>query len=384
MNYFFNLGSADRVPQIKMVTVMMVFLTVAVAFLLVEHVSRRQQETAELSYRAVTPRGDLAPDEKSTIDLFQNASRSVVHITTLVQGRRMFRLEGTQQRKGTGSGCVWDNLGHIVTNFHVVEGSNQFLVTFANQTTVTAELVGLAQHKDLALLRVRTSPQQLRPITIGTSDDLRVGQNVYAIGNPFGLDQTLTTGIISGLGREIRSLTNRPISDVVQTDAAINPGNSGGPLLDSSGRLIGVNTAIYSTSGTSHGVGFAIPVDTLRRVVPQLVKFGRVRSPSLGYQALNPSMARRVGFKGILVMSVEKFGAAERAGVEPFRYDEMGSLVYGDLIVALDNKPIKDQDDVYAALDQYNVGDEVTLTVVRASNTKNPTSLRLKVTLQSD
>lgn len=384
MNYLFNMGSADRGPQIKIINVMVVFLTVAVAFLLAEKVVRSRHVTADLPFRAVTPRGALAQHEKSTIDLFQKASRSVVHITTLVQDQRMLRLDGARQRKGTGSGCVWDHLGHIVTNFHVVEGSNRFLVTFADQTTLRAELVGLAQHKDLALLRVQASPRQLSPITIGNSDDLRVGQSVYAIGNPFGLDQTLTTGVISGLGREIRSLTNRPISDVVQTDAAINPGNSGGPLLDSSGRLIGVNTAIFSTSGTNHGVGFAIPVDTVRRVIPQLVKYGRVQSPSLGYQAVNPKMTGRVGLNGVLVMSVDKLGAAEQGGVEPFHYDESGNIIYGDLIVAMDNVPIKDQDDVYAALDEYKVGDEVTLTVVRASNTKKSKSLRLKVTLQRE
>ena len=371
-------------PQTKIYTILLLFLTLAVGFLLADRIARRRWATAESVNRQVTPRGDLAMDEKSTIALFQNSSHSVVHITTLVRSRRMFEEAGSQARQGTGSGFVWDALGHIVTNFHVVDGSNEFIVTFADQTTINARLVGLAPHKDLAVLRVATSPERLRPIVIGTSADLQVGQKVFAIGNPFGLDQTLTTGVISGLGREIRSRTDRPITDVVQTDAAINPGNSGGPLLDSAGRLIGVNTAIFSPSGANDGVGFAIPVDTVRRVVPQLIKHGRVRSPTLGILPVNPAMTRRVGLEGVLVKATQKFGTAERGGVEPFRYDQFGRMIYGDLIIALDDQPIKDLDDIYSALDGYKVGDEVALTVIRAANTSSRQKLQLKVKLKGE
>ena len=212
--------------------------------------------------RPIAPAGDLAADEKATISLFKQSSQSVVHITTATLGRD-FALNIEEIPRGSGSGFLWDEKGHIVTNYHVVENSNRFKVTLADQSTWDAVGIGAAADKDLAVLRIDAPAERLRPLLVGTSADLEVGQKVFAIGNPFGLDQTLTTGVISGLGRQIQSRTGRTIDGVIQTDAAINPGNSGGPLLDSRGRLIGVNTAIFSPSGTSAGIGFAIPVDTV-------------------------------------------------------------------------------------------------------------------------
>lgn len=221
--------------------------------------------------RAITQRGDLAEDEKSTIVLFKQASPSVVHITTLTLRQDRVTLDVFQIPRGTGSGFVWDEAGHIVTNYHVLQEANAAQVKLADRSTWRARLVDAYPDMDLAVLRIDAPKKRLRPIPIGTSHDLQVGQKVFAIGNPFGLDQTLTTGVVSAVGREIESVTRRPIKNMIQTDAAINPGNSGGPLLDSSGRLIGVNTSIYSTSGGFMGIGFAIPVDEVNRVVPQLI-----------------------------------------------------------------------------------------------------------------
>lgn len=221
--------------------------------------------------RAITPRGDLAQDEQTTIDLFRNASPSVVYITTVALRTDRYSLNLFEIPRGTGSGFVWDDEGHIITNFHVIRGASAARVTLADHTTWEARPAGTAPHQDLAMLHINAPRHRLRPLAIGTSSGLQVGQKVFAIGNPFGLDQTLTTGIISALGREITSGTGRTIRGVIQTDAAINPGNSGGPLLDSAGRLIGVNTAIYSPSGSSAGIGFAVPVDTVNQVASQLL-----------------------------------------------------------------------------------------------------------------
>ena len=217
---------------------------------------------------AIAPRGSLTSDEKLTIDLFRASSPSVVYITTLTRRQNWFSMNVEEIPSGTGSGFVWDRRGHIITNFHVIENASRFEVTLADQTTWEADVVGKAPEKDLAVLRIEAPATSLEPLTVGESENLLVGQKVFAIGNPFGLDHTLTTGVISALGRAITSRDETRIEDVIQTDAAINPGNSGGPLIDSSGRLIGVNTLIYSPSGASAGIGFAIPVDTISWVVP--------------------------------------------------------------------------------------------------------------------
>jgi S1-C subfamily serine protease len=313
----------------------------------------------------VTPRGDLAADEHATIELFRRASPSVVYITSLAIKRDIFSLNLFEIPQGAGSGFVWDQDGHIITNFHVIQEASGARVTLADHSVWDAQLVGTAPDQDLAVLYINAPQSQLQPIANGTSNDLQVGQKVFAIGNPFGLDQTLTTGIISALGREINAVTGRTISGVIQTDAAINPGNSGGPLLDSAGRLIGVNTAIYSPSGASTGIGFAVPVDTVNRVVPQLIRHGRVIRPGLGVRIADDATARRLGLQGVLIIQTEKGSAAEIAGLRGTRRDGDGRLILGDVIVSINADPITASGDLLNVLEKYAVGTTVTVTVLR-------------------
>ncbi len=248
---------------VPILAILLLLVAGALVFTVIQQ--RRASEPPAVSFepRAITPAQDLGADEKATIAVFQNDAPSVVHITSIQVRRDQLSLNEMEIPAGVGSGFIWDTAGHIVTNFHVIEGASRAQVILSDGTAFSAEIVGQAPDKDLAVLRIDAPAQKLLPLPVGQSASLKVGQKVLAIGNPFGLDQTLTTGVISGLGREIKSVTQRPIHDVIQTDASINPGNSGGPLLDSSGRLIGVNTAIYSPSGANAGIGFAVPVDTV-------------------------------------------------------------------------------------------------------------------------
>lgn len=310
--------------------------------------------------RAITPRGDLTSSEKATINIFEETVPSVVFITSIANRRLAvgFRLLELPQ-EGTGSGFIWDTRGHIVTNYHVIQGADRVRVALADQTTWDAVFVGAEPDKDLAVLRIDAPASSLRSIALGTSRDLRVGQSVFAIGNPFGLDQTLTTGIVSALGRTIRSVTNRRIENVVQTDAAINPGNSGGPLLDSAGRLIGVNTMIVSESGSSAGIGFAVPVDTVNQVVPQIIEHGRVIRPQLGISILDDAIARRRVPKGVVIQSVEPNGGAAAAGLRGFVVTREGAWQWGDTILKIDDHDIDTFDDLLNALEQYKSGQTV-------------------------
>ena len=314
--------------------------------------------------RPVAPRTDLSADEKATIALFRRASPSVVHITTLAVARDIFTLNLLQIPEGTGSGFIWDESGNIVTNFHVIQDASAAQVTLADHSTWKARRVGVAPDKDLAVLRIDAPANKLRAIPVGTSKDLQVGQSVFAIGNPFGLDQTLTSGIVSALGREIQSATGRTIQGVIQTDAAINPGNSGGPLLDSAGRLIGVNTAIYSPSGGSAGIGFAVPVDVVAEVIPEIIRHGRLIRPGLGIAVADDQIARRVGVAGVLVMNIKPGSSAEAAGLRGTRRVR-GEIVIGDVILAVDGHKVFSYDDLRNAMDRYKVGDAVTLTIER-------------------
>jgi S1-C subfamily serine protease len=333
---------------------------------------------ADAEPRAVTPRGNLAEEEKTTIAIFRQASPSVVHITTLAQRRDFFSLDVLQIPQGTGTGILWDQEGHVVTNFHVIRGADAAQVTLANHSTWKAKLVGAYPDKDLAVLYVEAPKDQLRPIPIGSSADLQVGQKVFAIGNPFGLDQSLTTGVISALGREIESVTRRPIKDVIQTDAAINPGNSGGPLLDSAGRLIGLNAAIFSPSGTFAGVGFAIPVDEVNRLVPQLIRHGKVIRPGLGVQVAPDQLARDLGVNGVLILGIQPDSPAAKAGLRATRRGATGLIEVGDAIVAVDDHPVRSVKDLFAGLAQHGVGEKVGLTVLRDGKQQ-----RLEITLAS-
>ncbi len=314
----------------------------------------------------VAARGDLSDSEETTIEIYRNASASVVFITKLSVQMDPFRRNMMTLPAGTGSGFVWDDQGHIVTNFHVVAGGQGARVTLHDQSVWPAQLVGTYPDKDIAVLKIDAPAETLRPLPVGSSSNLQVGQHVFAIGNPFGLDQTLTTGVISGLGREIMSLSRRPIQGVIQTDAAINPGNSGGPLLDSAGRLIGMNTAIYSPSGASAGVGFAVPVAAVARAVPQLINDGQVERAGLGIRIDEGQLASRLGLHGALVIGVVPGSGAAEAGLRPTVRDRRtGRIILGDLIVAIDGEEVADVLDLYRVLDGLRVGHDAQVTLQR-------------------
>lgn len=323
------------------------------------------QLTEESAARPSALRQELTESERATIRLFEEAKPSVCFITVLRRQRDFFTMNVTEVPQGSGSGFIWDKKGHIVTNFHVIRGSSSARVTLADGSTWEARTVGYAPEKDLAVLRIDAPARHLQPIKIGNSYDLRVGQSVYAIGNPFGLDHTLTTGIISALGREIQSLADIAIRDVIQTDAAINPGNSGGPLLDSSGRLIGVNTAIYSPSGASAGIGFSIPVDAVRWVIPDLIAYGKIKRPAMGIEPAPGNWLKQLELEGVLVLRVVPNSAAEKAGVRPTMQDRYGNLVLGDIITGFEGEPIRSLDDLFLTLEKYEPGDEVILRILR-------------------
>ncbi|KAI3452429.1 hypothetical protein Pfo_009094 [Paulownia fortunei] len=331
------------------------------------------------AFVVTTPR-KLQPDELATVRLFQENTPSVVYITNLASRQDAFTLDVLEVPQGSGSGFVWDTQGHIVTNYHVIRGASDLKVTLADQSTYDAKVVGFDQDKDVAVLRIDAPKDKLRPIPIGVSADLLVGQKVYAIGNPFGLDHTLTTGVISGLRREISSAaTGRPIQDVIQTDAAINPGNSGGPLLDSLGNLVGINTAIYSPSGASSGVGFSIPVDTVSGIVDQLVKFGKVTRPILGIKFAPDQSVQQLGVSGVLVLDAPSNGPAGKAGLQPTRRDAYGRLILGDIITSVNGKKVSNGSDLYRILDQCKVGDKVIVEVLRGDHLeKIPVTLEPK------
>ncbi|OIP49366.1 MAG: 2-alkenal reductase [Desulfobacterales bacterium CG2_30_60_27] len=326
--------------------------------------------------KAIAARGDLAADERNTIDLFQLAAPAVVYITSIEVRRSLFSLNVYEIPQGTGSGFVWDNDGHIVTNFHVIGGASRVEVTLADRSTWEGVLVGAAPDKDLAVLRIKAPAAQLKPILVGESANLQVGQKVFAIGNPFGLDQTITSGIASALGREIKTENGRTIQGVIQTDAAINPGNSGGPLLDSAGRLIGVNTAIFSPSGASSGIGFAVPVASVNQVVPELIKHGRLIRPGIGISVANESIIQRLGLAGVLIMEVQPGGAAAKAGLRGTRRLPAG-VVLGDIIESVDGLPVASLDDMLNIFDRHKVLDEVELGIRRDEQRQS-----IRVTLQ--
>ncbi|MFP4144211.1 MAG: S1C family serine protease [Phycisphaeraceae bacterium] len=316
----------------------------------------------------VEPRGEMMNLEETAITIFEAASPSVVYINTLARRLDPWTRTVMEIPRGTGSGFIWDEAGHVVTNYHVLEGASSAEVVMADQTTYPAELVGVSPAHDLAVLRIDADADELRALPVGSSENLRVGQYVLAIGNPFGLNQTLTTGVISSLGRQVQAPTGQIIEQAIQTDAAINPGNSGGPLLDSGGRLIGVNTAIVSPSGAYAGIGFAVPVSTVLRVVPQLIEQGRYVRPDLGVvfsEQVNRTILPRLGVEGVLVLDVEPGTGGARAGLRPTRLRRGGRLVLGDIILAVDGERVRTVDGLYRRLDASESGDTVTLTLLR-------------------
>lgn len=304
-------------------------------------------------------------DERNSMEVFDAARPSVVFVTSQQLARDPYSFDLITVPRGSGTGFVWSNEGYIVTNFHVVEGARQITITLQDQSNWPAEIVGLAPERDLAVLRVKAPKTQLKALPLGDSTDLRVGRKVLAIGNPFGLDATLTTGVVSALGREILSPNQRKITNVIQTDAAINPGNSGGPLINSEGKLIGVNTMIYSPSGASAGIGFAIPVNTVKEVVPELIQHGRIVRPVLGVAVAPDHWAQQVGIEGVPILRVEPNSAAAEAGLQGAKRNAWGQISLGDVIVAIEDYPVANDDQLLSALEHYQPGDKVKVSLMR-------------------
>jgi S1-C subfamily serine protease len=336
-------------------------------------------EGPEVKPRPVTPApAEPGPDERATMAVFERATKSVVFIANTAIQRDIWSFDIMEVPQGSGSGFVWNKQGHIVTNFHVIYGAHAIKVTLADRSEYQARVVGIDPDHDLAVLQIQAPENVLEPIAVGTSHDLRVGQKVLAIGNPFGLDHSLTTGVVSALGRTIKSMSNRTIEGVIQTDAAINPGNSGGPLLDSSGRLIGVNTQIVSPSGAYAGIGFAVPVDTVNRIVPELIKHGKLIRPGLGVSLVPDSIARRWGIKGLVIGKVARGGAADRAGLKGARETVTGRVELGDIILAVGGKPVTTVDELMDVMEGHKVGDQVTVDILRGNRRQ-----QVSVTLQA-
>jgi S1-C subfamily serine protease len=343
---------------------------------ILSHVAR-----AEAAPRPVVPRGELTAEEKSNITIFEASKGSVVYISTSERIVDYWTRNVMTVPRGTGSGFIWDEAGHVVTNLHVVAGAASANVRLSDGRDYPASLVGASSAHDIAVLKITIPTNPPAPIPVGSSQDLQVGQKVFAIGNPFGLDWTLTTGIVSALDRSLTGDDGGVIQHLVQTDAAINPGNSGGPLLDSAGRLIGINTAIYSPSGGSAGVGFAVPVDTVNRVVPQLIATGHYAPPSLGVETddlLSRVIARQLGVVGVAVVRVPAGSAGARAGLRGVRNGGRGTVIPGDVIVAVDGKKVDSVARMLAYLDDYKSGAAVRLSVWREGKT-----VEVTVTLQS-
>jgi S1-C subfamily serine protease len=300
-------------------------------------------------------------DETNTMEIFRNASPAVVYVTNTALRRSLFSLDVMEIPRGSGTGFVWDKNGLVVTNFHVISGAQKLTVTLQDRSEHDADVIGVAPEKDLAVLRMQAPPNDLVTLPLGDSSELTVGRKVLAIGNPFGLDTTLTTGIVSALGREIQASGNRKIRGVIQTDAAINPGNSGGPLLNSLGQLVGVNTAIYSPSGASAGIGFAIPVNTVRDVVPQLISYGRVLRPMIGVELASDRWVQRFQLEGLPVVQAYPGLPASTAGISGAYRNARGEILLGDIITHIDGKAIRTQDDYYSTLEEHKPGDVITI-----------------------
>jgi len=330
--------------------------------------------------RAVLARGDLASDEQATIELFERTKASVVFISTRQQVQDVWTRNVFSVPRGTGSGFIWDDQGHVITNFHVIQGASEATVRLSDGRDYKAGLVGVSPAHDIAVLRIGVGFKRPPPVPLGTSQGLKVGQKVFAIGNPFGLDWTLTTGIVSALDRSLPSESGATIEHLIQTDAAINPGNSGGPLLDSAGRLIGITTAIFSPSGASAGIGFAVPVDTVNRVVPQIIGQGRYIRPALGIEIderLNQRIGAMLRTEGVFVLRVAPGSAAETAGLRGARMAEDGSFVPGDVIVGVEGRRVAGVGELLGRLDDFKVGETVRLNVLRDGQ-----AIEVAVTLQ--
>ena len=318
--------------------------------------------------RPISSRGPLTNEETSTISIFEKSKKSVVFISTKQRVRDFWTRNTFSVPSGTGSGLIWDAHGHLITNFHVIKGSSEATVRLEDGRDYKASLVGVSPSHDLAVLKITVLNQAPPPIPIGESEDLKVGQKVYAIGNPFGLDWTLTTGIVSALNRSLSTDGGQNIEHLIQTDAAINPGNSGGPLLDSAGRLIGINTAIFSPSGASAGIGFAVPVDTINRVVPHLIQYKKYTPPSVGIHfdpGLNRRITRTMGINGVAILRISPGSPAAKAGLEAARLRSDGVIVPGDIITKINGNSVESVSNYQGIMDNFKNGDEITISVHR-------------------
>lgn len=305
-------------------------------------------------------------DEANTTEVFQRASPAVVFVTSSELRRQRFTRNVTEIPRGAGSGFIWDAAaGLVVTNYHVVAGADRLTITLADEDAFQAEVVGLAPERDLAVLRMIDPPAGLVELPVGDSSELSVGRKVMAIGNPFGLDTTLTVGVVSALDREIQSPSNRTIRGVIQTDAAINPGNSGGPLLNSMGQLVGVNTAIYSPSGGSAGIGFAIPVNTVSEVVPQLIAFGKIMRPVLGVELASDRWLRRYRVEGVPIVRTFRGFPADNAGMVGARRGSRGEIILGDVITEIEGERVANNDEFLSAMEKHRVGDIIDIVTTR-------------------
>ena len=313
----------------------------------------------------------LTNDEQNNISVFKSASPSVVFVTNTQLRRQRFSLNVMEIPRGSGTGFIWDESGLIVTNFHVVQGANKITIELQSNKSYQATIVGSAPEKDIALLKIDAPNEDLQPLPLGDSTSLAVGRKVLAIGNPFALDTTLTVGVVSALGREIKSITNRTIKNVIQTDAAINPGNSGGPLLNSNGQLVGVNTAIYSPTGASAGIGFAIPVNAVKVIVPQLIEHGKLIRPVLGIETLTDYWTRRLRVKGVAILSVREGLPAAKAGMVGVREDRRGKIHLGDVIIAINGQNVINEDSLLNQLEQFSPGDNVKVTTLKDEKIHN-------------
>lgn len=327
----------------------------------------------EESIRESVSRGSLTTLEQNNIKIFEASSPAVVYITTLSERVNYWTRDITRIPQGTGSGFIWDRHGHIITNYHVLQGASAVKVHLSDQRTFDAKLVGSSPEHDLAVLRISMGKNIPKPLPLGTSEDLKVGQLTYAIGNPFGLDQTLTTGVVSALNRSLSTGNGSMIEGLIQTDAAINPGNSGGPLLDSAGRLMGINTAIYSPSGAYAGIGFAVPVDTVGRIIPKIIAHGDYKRPKLGItinDQLNKMANKKLGIDGVAVIDVRPYSSAYRSGLRGVQASTYDNVIYGDIIIGINEDKITNNKMLLSTLEKYNVGDKIKVKVLRGKKEK--------------
>lgn len=353
------------------------WMMLATSCVLAPALALAQQESGP---RSVAPRGELGAEERATIALFEHARDSVVFISTRSRVRDAWSRNVLSVPRGTGSGFIWDTVGHVVTNFHVIQGASEATIKLADGRDYRASLVGVSPSHDLAVLRIVVDHKRPQPVPLGSSADLQVGQKVFAIGNPFGLDWTLTSGIVSALNRSFTTDSGATIEHLIQTDAAVNPGNSGGPLLDSAGRLVGITTAIYSPSGASAGIGFAVPVDSVNRVVPQLIRNGKYIGPSLGIridEELNQRLTELLKVRGVVVLRASS-AQAPAGGLRVTTVAGDGRIALGDVITAVDGKPVASVSQLMARLDDFKPGDTIAVTVLRQgrSSTLHVTLLR--------